>query len=533
MRLADLLQDVVGLTVLHGKDALDRSFTKVFTTDLRDPSRYLEPGSLVLTGLMWRRDPTDSELFVRAVAGHGVAAVAAGEAALGSVPDDLVEACQRYDVALLGVPVDVSFASIADLVASRHDDERGRRMAHALNRQRQLWSAVAEGRSLDDLLSQVATETELDYRVLTPTGRVVAASDQRHLAATDLDLLSHAFLTAGRLPMTVELTGGAIKTIVAVESGLAQRIGSWFLVCDGQLDDVPEDLRSSVDELAAVVAVERQRTDERRRHDQRVADEIVAAMESGQPSHTELSVHLSDLGADPDACFVVTVAEMIGGSAELAAIALHEAALCVTANPVTALRQPASGEAAGEANSDTGSRAVALVAVPDAAPTAAEQLRTALERLRLGLGRARLVAGISEPVAVDALAGALGQATVAARVAAAHTGQMCVVTSDEVVSHVALLASVPDDVRRAFAARVLRPIVDHDERHRGDLLRTLEEFLRVDGSWQRCAGALHVHVNTVRYRIGRVEQLTGRDLSRLEDRVDVLLALRSWPRRPG
>jgi DNA-binding PucR family transcriptional regulator len=34
-------------------------------------------------------------------------------------------------------------------------------------------------------------------------------------------------------------------------------------------------------------------------------------------------------------------------------------------------------------------------------------------------------------------------------------------------------------------------------------------------------------VNTVRYRIERVEQLAGRDLSRLEDRVDVFLALKS------
>ena len=47
------------------------------------------------------------------------------------------------------------------------------------------------------------------------------------------------------------------------------------------------------------------------------------------------------------------------------------------------------------------------------------------------------------------------------------------------------------------------------------------------GSWSRTAEALHLHVNTVRYRIGRVEELTGRDLSSLEDRVDVFLALRS------
>ena len=41
------------------------------------------------------------------------------------------------------------------------------------------------------------------------------------------------------------------------------------------------------------------------------------------------------------------------------------------------------------------------------------------------------------------------------------------------------------------------------------------------------AEMLHLHVNTVRYRVERIEELTGRDLSRLEDRVDVFLALRS------
>ncbi len=37
---------------------------------------------------------------------------------------------------------------------------------------------------------------------------------------------------------------------------------------------------------------------------------------------------------------------------------------------------------------------------------------------------------------------------------------------------------------------------------------------------------MYVHVNTVRYRIRRVEELTGRDLSSLTDQVDFLLALR-------
>ncbi len=104
---------------------------------------------------------------------------------------------------------------------------------------------------------------------------------------------------------------------------------------------------------------------------------------------------------------------------------------------------------------------------------------------------------------------------------------MCVVSSDEVASHVTLLAAVPDDVRRAFAARLLGPVVDYDRNHESELVATLETFLRCAGSWNRCAAELHVHVNTVRYRIRRVEELTRRDLSRIEDQVDVFLALRS------
>ena len=37
---------------------------------------------------------------------------------------------------------------------------------------------------------------------------------------------------------------------------------------------------------------------------------------------------------------------------------------------------------------------------------------------------------------------------------------------------------------------------------------------------------MYVHVNTVRYRIRRIEELTGRDLSRLDDQADFFLALR-------
>ena len=93
-------------------------------------------------------------------------------------------------------------------------------------------------------------------------------------------------------------------------------------------------------------------------------------------------------------------------------------------------------------------------------------------------------------------------------------------------SHEWLLASVPTPVLRSFTERLLGPLADYDARHHAELLPTLRSFLACDGSWSACASRMYVHVNTVRYRVGRIEALTGRDLSALADRVDFFLALR-------
>ena len=145
-----------------------------------------------------------------------------------------------------------------------------------------------------------------------------------------------------------------------------------------------------------------------------------------------------------------------------------------------------------------------------------------------------LTAGVSGPAdGCGALAGALREASSARRLAALRASSgiddhpVAVATSAEADSHELLLASIAAPVLRTFRDRLLGPVAAYDERHHAELLPTLRAFLDCDGSWNVCASRLYVHVNTVRYRIGRIEELTGRDLSTLPDRVDFFLALRS------
>ncbi|WP_344292101.1 PucR family transcriptional regulator, partial [Streptomyces synnematoformans] len=194
-----------------------------------------------------------------------------------------------------------------------------------------------------------------------------------------------------------------------------------------------------------------------------------------------------------------------------------------------------AGGAAGAAGADGGVGAVRADEAAGAAGAGglrAEALLTAVrEPLARGLAHdGRLTLGVSAAVhSPEGLRGALEEARHARRVAAARPGSVCAAGHEELASHVLLLPFVPDDVRRAFTARLLDPLHAYDDRHRAELVETLAAFLDCDGSWTRCAARLHLHVNTLRYRVGRIEQLTGRDLSRLEDKLDFFLALRMRP----
>lgn len=91
-------------------------------------------------------------------------------------------------------------------------------------------------------------------------------------------------------------------------------------------------------------------------------------------------------------------------------------------------------------------------------------------------------------------------------------------------SRASLLAGQDPAVLRALTARLLDPLDAWDARRGTELRTTLRVFLDADGRWDLAAAALGVHVNTVRNRLARIEELTGTDLGRLDGRVDAVLA---------
>jgi sugar diacid utilization regulator len=88
-----------------------------------------------------------------------------------------------------------------------------------------------------------------------------------------------------------------------------------------------------------------------------------------------------------------------------------------------------------------------------------------------------------------------------------------------------LRASSREDLE-TFATRTLRPLLGHDRGHGADLLRTLRVFLEEDRVQRRAAARCFVHVNTIVYRVRRIEELLGVDLGDPSTVFDITLALR-------
>ncbi|MEU2432488.1 PucR family transcriptional regulator ligand-binding domain-containing protein [Streptomyces sp. NPDC007861] len=567
MRLRALLEtDALGLRLLGGDDELDRTVRGVMTTDLRDPSRYLSGGELVLTGLAWRHSAEDSEPFVRILASAGVVGLAAGEAELGNVPDDLVVACARHRLPLFAVNESVAFATITEHVVRQVSGERAGDLAAVVDRHRRLMTSGPAGGGPEVVLDLLGSDLDLRAWVLSPTGRQIAGAGDpltaevsaalagEHLAATRTGRRGPHRATAGGTAYSlfpIRNTGrGAAPAARDVRETV---LSDWLLAVEADASDWPAARLDLLQGVTQLIAVERDRREAARTVRRRLAQEVLELVQSGAAPaeiaarlRVAAPVLLPGLGTAPHWQVVVARVEweQEGGGAPVDAGPVSQSLLEeILVDPASTGSESADRIAVAH----TGDEAIALVPLPglsitadadllDSPPTDtsdiglhADALLAAVhDPLSAGLdGDGRLTLGVSAAVhSAEGLRGALEEARHARRVAAARPGRVCAAGHHELASHVLLLPFVPDDVRRAFTARLLDPLRDYDRRHRAELIPTLEAFLDCDGSWTRCATRLHLHVNTLRYRVGRIEQLTGRDLSRLEDKLDFFLALR-------
>ncbi|MFJ8957762.1 PucR family transcriptional regulator [Lentzea sp. NPDC102401] len=80
----------------------------------------------------------------------------------------------------------------------------------------------------------------------------------------------------------------------------------------------------------------------------------------------------------------------------------------------------------------------------------------------------------------------------------------------------------------SFVWEWLGSLIEYDNTRDADMIRTLSQFLECGGNYDRTATALMIHRSTLRYRLGRMKEITGFDLGEVETRLNVHVATRAW-----
>jgi DNA-binding PucR family transcriptional regulator len=93
--------------------------------------------------------------------------------------------------------------------------------------------------------------------------------------------------------------------------------------------------------------------------------------------------------------------------------------------------------------------------------------------------------------------------------------------------NLSLLLGTDRRLARDVADRALAPLEGETELSRDRLRSTLDAWLRYRGRTETVARALHVHPQTVRYRLARLRELFGARLDDPDGRFELELALRS------
>jgi sugar diacid utilization regulator len=157
-----------------------------------------------------------------------------------------------------------------------------------------------------------------------------------------------------------------------------------------------------------------------------------------------------------------------------------------------------------------------------AAESVLREMQSALSGFTFAAGRSRIAADAAD------LRRAGGEALLAANVAEGQAADG-VLAFEQTGAYRLLLGSMtdnPEELRR-FYSETVEPLVAYDEQYETELLQTLETFLEADGNVAGTAQRLFTHRHTIYYRLERVRELTGLDVSSTDGREKLSLGLKA------
>jgi PucR family transcriptional regulator, purine catabolism regulatory protein len=508
-----------GLELAAGEAGADRAVRWVHISEHEDPTPWLRGGELLLTTGPSLPSAAKQRRYLERLADHGLAGLGFGTGFDHKrVPKAVVEAADARGMPLFEVPYEMPFIAITERAAARLVNEQFDVLERGVQVHERLEGLVVEGAGLDQVLASTGAAVGGTAIVLDAGGRELGRRssgrepEPEALAALASELAEEpaAGARAPYAPDNPPFAGRALAIPIPGRRGGAP-VGWLVVVSDGEpLGDFE---RLCARQAAMVVGLELMRERIVRETERRLAGDLLADALGERLDPDELRGRLRPFGIGGEAA--VLIFELADPPAAEATL---ESALAEAGVPALVATSAAAGRPL-------------LCAVVDAA--SADPIgtaRRAREALTGGPGRngTGVRAAASRPAAVGSLRRAFHEARCALEATALSDGD-----APEVASHrdlgafTLLLALQDDDALRLYSEGLLEPIERTEGEYGGELLRSLEAFIENNGNWERAARQLYCHRHTLRYRMRKIEELTGRDMSRATDRIELWLALRA------
>ncbi|MGA7834902.1 MAG: PucR family transcriptional regulator ligand-binding domain-containing protein [Acidimicrobiales bacterium] len=500
--MAITVRELVGLPhlrldTLAGSAGLDHVVTWAHSSDLEEPWGWLSGGELLMkNGRTFPRREHQQVDFIRGLAAaHASALVIGSDPESPQVSEGALRCADDLEMPVLSVPYSMSFIVLSRAVADALLSEEASRIARTEKIYNTIHGAVA-GNAPGQFLALLKAELSCDLYIIDSQTLHPILIGTPPLPSALRDRIRDEIETAhGSFPGALRFVGpGRMKVAVAE---VPYEEPTFLVATFGGRQ--PPDLEL-LQHAATAVAVEVAHASLRSENQRQLGTELLAnlierrldfASSAAQLRHHGLSAPSSRLLAIQGADVNVERRVHIGlRRREVAHLLLRREQVLF----------------------------LLLEEGPDAAQNDAS-LAMGLVLARLGQG---CVVGVSSPLGDPAR---MPAATSEALWALAGATSESPAVKYEDASPLPALHS--QEEAHALISRVLGPLIEYDTANGTDLVRSLSAFFAVQRSWQRCADVLHVHRQTVIYRMRRVEEITGRTLSETEDISILWLALRA------
>jgi PucR family transcriptional regulator, purine catabolism regulatory protein len=459
----------LGLAVVGGSDGLDNPVSWLHVSELEDPTEFLEGGEFLLTtGLGVGELASTQRSYVRRLAEHRLAGLGFGLGfGFAETPPALLAEADKLGFPVVSVPYEVPFVAITKAAVSYLANEQLEQLERALAVHERLADAVLEGRGVEALLAIVCNHLDCSLALVDESGRVVGERHaQRRLGfdrAVELPVVGHE----EKATLRAARSNG--------EFGEYDRL----VLHHGQTA-----LAFELSRRRAVSAAEL-----------RLAGDLLDDLEDERLDDRETARRMAAFGLEADREYAALLALPRDGT------------------PSDRLREDVAEEL------DAGQVRYLSTSHPDRAAflveASSEDAVLALAR-RVVEGKSHARVGIGRP----ARGAALGRSLLEARAALdASAGD---VASYLDLGSLELLLSLPDAALEAFVDRVLGPASANTW-----LIESLTALLEAGCRWSDAAEELGVHRHTLRYRMDRLREQTGRHPDDPSQRMELWLAVKA------